>query len=226
MIREQSRFTINPIYIVGVALCCICSVATTLYSGLLFGLIVVVVSLLSINLVSFVEKIADKNLRAFLIAMLTTTIVVLCQYLFEYIGQELLVSNIENLKWVILAVVTLSVVPTYFDTRLSTKFYFIHMFYSCFVFLVLTVVYSALIEFLGHGTLAGFQLIPGFSGFSFALELFFQLFVIGIFTILANVLYQWHEDRKMRFELLVDRYKAQVKQVLINKEKQKEKYNG
>ena len=105
MIREQSRFTINPLYIVGVALCCVCSICTTLFEGLLFSLITVVLALFCINIVSFVEKVADKNLRAFLIAMLTATFIVAGEYIFELIGGQLLLSSADNLKGVLLAVI-------------------------------------------------------------------------------------------------------------------------
>lgn len=225
MIREQSRFTINPLYIVAVALCCICSITTTLYQGLFFGLVTVVVALLCINLVSFVERIADKNLRAFLIAMLAGLLIVVGEYLLELIAVEFFLNNIEHLKWILLSVVTLSIVPTYFETRLTTKFYFVNMFYSLFAFLVITIVYSAIIEFASYGSLAGHILFEGFTGFVFARQLFFQLFVIAVLVIIANFIYQKSEDRKLKFEILVERYKAQIKQVLIQKSKQKENSN-
>lgn len=226
MIREQSRFTINPLYIVAVAMCCVSSICTTLLQGVLFGLITVVVALFCINLVSFVERIADKNLRVFLITMLSATILVVGEYVFELIGSQFLLDNVNMLKWALLAIVALSIVPTYFETRLTTKFYFVNMFYSIFAFLVMIVVYSAIIEFVGYGSLAGYQLFAVFEGLTFALQLFFQLFVIGIMVVIANIIYQKSEDRKMKFDLLVERYKAQIKQVLINKEKQKENSNG
>ncbi len=225
MIREQSRFTINPLYIVAVALCCICSITTTLYQGLFFGLVTVVVALLCINLVSFVERIADKNLRAFLITMLAGLLIVVGEYLIELIAVEFFLNNIEHLKWILLSVVTLSIVPTYFETRLTTKFYFVNMFYSLFAFLVITVVYSVIIEFTAYGTIAGYTLFEGFIGFAFAQQLFFQLFVIAVLVIIANVIYQKSEDKKLKFEILVERYKAQIKQVLIQKSKQKENSN-
>lgn len=226
MIREQSRFSINPLYVVAVALCCVCSITTTLYQGIFFGLVTVVVALLCINLVSLVEKIADKNLRAFLITMLAALFIVVGEYVLELIAKDFFVDNLEYLKWTLLAVVTLSIVPTYFETRLTTRFYFANMFYSLFAFLVLTITYSAIIEICAYGTIAGFALIGGWSGFFFARQLFFQLFIIAILTIIANLIYQKTEDKKLKFNLLVERYKAQIKQVLIQKSQEKENKNG
>ena len=115
MIREQSRFTINPLYVVAVALCCVCAVTTTLLQGVFIGLVTVVVSLISINIVSMVEKIADKNLRAFLIAIIAGLLIVVGQYVIEIVNKKFFTSNLDNLKWVVMAVVTLSIVPTYFE---------------------------------------------------------------------------------------------------------------
>lgn len=219
MIREQSRFTINPIYIVAVAMCCLASAATTLYSGLLLGLITVCTALLCINVVSFVEKIADKNLRAFLIAILAATIIVISMYVFELIGTVFLLDNIEGLKWIELAVITLCIVPTYFETRITTSYYFANMFFSVFAFLIMLVIYSAIIEFLSAGTLAGFAVTNNFAGYPIASELFFQLLVIVVLDIIANFIYQKVEDRKMMFNLQVERYKLHIKQVLKNNAK-------
>ena len=222
MIREQSRFTINPLYIVAVAMCCICSICTTFYQALFFGLVTVVIALFTINIVSFVERIADKNLRAFIIAILSATIIVLGEYVIEIIGHEFLLANVDSLKWVLLSVVSLCIVPTYFETRLTNRYYFVNMFYSLFAFLVMLIVYSVIIEFLSYGTFAGMVVIEGFTGFTFAMQLFFQLLLIGVMVIIANIIYQKSEDRKMQFDLLVEKYKIQIKRVLTNKHKKKE----
>lgn len=225
MIREQSRFTINPLYIVAVALCCLASVVTNVQSGLLIGLITVCTALLCINLVSFVEKIADKNLRAFLIAILAATIIVISQYVFEIIGTVLLLDNMESLKWVELAVITLSIVPTYFETRITTSYYYVNMFFSIIAFFVMLMLYSAIIELISTGTLAWYVIIKGYKGFDIANQLFFQLLVIVVLTVIANFIYQKVEDRKMMFNLQVERYKLHIKQVLKNNAKDKEANN-
>ena len=99
------------------------------------------------------------------------------------------------------------------------------MFFSVASFLILTVLYSLIVEFCGYGTIAGTQIIPTFAGFDFALQLFFQLFLIAIMIIISNFIYQKVEDRNMRFNLLVERYKSQIKQVLVDQKKQKENGN-
>lgn len=220
MIREQSRFTINPLYVVAIAMCCICSFATSLQTGLLFGLITAAIALLCVNLVSMVERIADKNLRAFLIAMLAGALIVVCDYVFSIIGQKFLLDNADNLKWIILAVIALSIVPTYFETRLSSEGYFKNLFFSIGMFLVLITVYSIIVEFTALGTIFNYQIFKGFYGVAFGKELFFQFFVIAILVIISNVIFNAIEDRKMRFNLLVERYKLQIKQTLIKKSKE------
>jgi len=219
MIREQSRFTINPLYVVAVAMCCLCQYVNTLQQGLLFGLLTAVICLLCTNLVSLVEKIADKNLRAFLITMLTAVIIVILEYVFELLNWQILVDNMENLKWIVIAVAALSIVPTYFETRLTTKHYFVNMFFSIISFFVLIVVYSVIIEVLGSGTIFGIALFGNFSGFVFAEQLYFKLFLIAMLTIVSNFVYQAIEDRQMRFELLVEKYKINIKQVLNERDK-------
>lgn len=223
MIREQSRFTINPLYVVAVAMCCVAQYIGTLEQGLLFGLITVVIALITINLVSMVEKIADKNLRVFLIAMLTAAIIVIIEYVFELIGWQLLTDNVENIKWILLAVVSLSIVPTYFETRLTTRHYFVNMFFSIASFLILTIVYSVIIEFLSSGSIFGINLIVGFSGFVFASELFFKMFLIAFLIIVSNLVYQAVEDGKMKRELLVEKYKIQIKQILTRSDQKEGK---
>lgn len=220
MIREQSRFAINPVYVVGVALCCICASCTSLQAGLLLGGITVASMLLCVNLISFAERIADKNLRAFLIAMLVAAIVVVCEYVFRLLGTELFISNIGNLQYMLLAVICLSIVPTYFETRLTTKDYFSNMMFSVFIFFVLTCLYSFIIELLGNGTIWGYSVIPGFSGYAFANQFFFEMFVVAALVLITNIIYQKIEDRHMQFALLVERYKAQIIASLKNKQKE------
>lgn len=220
MIREQSRFAINPVYVVGVALCCICANCISLQTGLLLGGITVAAMLLCVNLISFAERIADKNLRAFLIAMLVAAIVVVCEYVFKLIDTELFISNIDNLKYVLLAVICLSIVPTYFETRLTTKDYFSNMLFSVIMFFVLTSLYSFIIEFLGYGTMWGYNVIPGFTGYAFATQFFFELFVVAVLVLISNLIYQKIEDKHMQFALLVERYKVQIIASLKNKQKE------
>lgn len=219
MIREQSRFTINPLYIVAVAMCCLASVATTVYTGLLFGLITVCTALLCINVVSFVEKIADKNLRAFLIALLSATIIVIAMYVFDAIGTVFLLDNIEGLKLVELAVIALSIVPTYFETRVTTSYYFANMFFSIIAFFVMIIVYSSIIELIYSGTFAEFVVFKNYTGYALAGQLFFQLLLIVVLVVVANFIYQKVEDRKMMFNLQVERYKLHIKKVLQAKAK-------
>lgn len=222
MVKEQSRFSINPIYVVAIAICCICGISTTLYNGLLFGVTTAVVSLLCINLISLTEKIANKNLRAFLIALLAGLFVVVGECIIEIVNIEFFTSNINNLKLIVLSVVTLSIVPTYFETRLTNKFYFANMFQSICSFIVLIVLYSTIMEFCTLGSVAGFKLFPVFSGFAIANQLFFQLFVISILTIIANCIYQHIENKRLKASMLVERYKLQIKKVVKNSQKEKE----
>jgi len=226
MIREQSRFTINPLYVVAIGLCAVCEYVDTLQQGLLFGLLTAVVCLLCVNLVSLVERIADKNLRAFLIAMLSAALVVVLEYACELIGWELLIENAKNLKWIVIAVIALSIVPTYFETRLTTKHYFDHMFLSVIAFVLQIVIYSVVIEILGYGTIWNIPLFGAFSGFVFARQLYFRLFLIGVIVIISNLVYQLVEDRKMKYEILVEKYKIQIKQVLTERDKKEGQRNG
>lgn len=220
MIREQSRFTINPLYIVAVSLCILSEYINSLQQGLLFGLLTAVICLLCVNLVSLVEKIADKNLRAFLIAMLSAVIVVIAEFSCTLIGKDFLLDNIDNMKWIVVAVVALSIVPTYFETRLTTKHYFDHMFFSVIMFVVQIILYSAIVEVLGYGTIWNYSLFGSFAGFVFARQLYFKLFLIGIMSILFNFIYQVAEDKQMQFNLQVEKYKIQIKQILTAKDKE------
>lgn len=220
MIREQSRFTINPLYVVAISMCVVCEYVSSLQQGLLFGLVTSVIALICINLVSLVEKIADKNLRAFLIAMLAAVLIVVVQYSCDLIGWAFLKENADNLKWVVIAVITISIVPTYFETRLTTKHYFDHMFLSVIAFILQIAVYSAIVEVLGFGTIWGIPLFGAFSGFVFARQLYFRLFLVGAIVIISNFIYQTIEDRKMKYEILVEKYKIQIKQVLTNRDRQ------
>lgn len=222
MIKEQSRFTINPLYVVAVALCCICSVSTTLFNGLLFGLATAVIALICINLISLTEKIANKNLRAFLIAIMAGFLIVICECAVDVINIDFFTLNKDNLKWVVISVITLSIVPTYFETRLATRHYFGNMLYSIFAFVVLTIVYATILEFCTLGSVAGYQIFKSFSGFALANQLFFQLFVIAILLIVSNLIYQHIEDRRLKSSILVERYKLQIKKVINNSQEEDE----
>ena len=220
MIREQSRFTINPLYVVAISICAVSEYVSTLQQGLLFGLLTAVICLFCVNIVSLVEKIADKNLRAFLIAMLAAVIIVVLQYVCELIGWAFLLENADNLKWIVIAVIALSIVPTYFETRLTTRHYFDHMFLSVISFVLQIVLYSVIIEILGYGTIWGASIFGAFSGFVFARQLYFRLFLIGLIVCISNLLYQLIEDRKMKYDILVEKYKIQIKQVLTERDRQ------
>lgn len=205
-----------------VALCCICAISTTLFNGLFFCLTTAVVALICINLVSLTEKIANKNLRAFLIALVAGFLIVIGECVVDYVNIDFFTANKANLKWVVIAVVTLSIVPTYFETRLATRHYFGNMLFSISAFIVLTVVYSAILEFCTLGSVAGFQIFKNFSGFELANQLFFQLFVIAFLLIIANLIYQHIEDNRLKASILVERYKLQIKKVANNSQKEDE----
>ena len=217
MIREQSRFSINPLYVVACAICPLIPAITNLQNGILYALITFAIAMLCINIISLVEKIANKNLRAFLITLMAGALVVVSQYVFDIIDSEFLKSNSGNLVYVVISVAALSIVPTYFETRLTTKHYFINMLFSAFSFVVLTIIYSVIVEFLTLGSIYNIVIIENFNGFVYADEIFFKLLVIAVLVIISNIIYQRVEDRKMRFDLQVERYKLLIKKTLSDK---------
>ncbi len=202
------------------ALCCICTVSTTLYNGLLFGVSTAVIALICINLVSLTEKIANKNLRAFLIALLAGFLIIGGECVIEIVNIEFFVSNMDNLKWILISVITLSIVPTYFETRLANRYYFANMLFSIAIFVLMIAMYSTILEFCTLGSVAGYRIFSGFAGFSLANELFFQLFVIFVLVTIVNIIYQHVENKKLQSNMLVERYKLQIKKVANSSQKE------
>ena len=82
----------------------------------------------------------------------------------------------------------------------------------------MTIIYSAIVEIWGFGTIFVIAIFGEFVGFVFATELFFKLFLVAILIIVSNIVYQKVEDDKMKKDLLVEKYKILVKQILTKRD--------
>ncbi len=202
---------INSVYLIALACCSLILFVNSLATALIYGLVVVAVFLISISIVSMIEKVADKHVRFLIFALVSATLITVLKVVCGYVNLQEVVLAGENLEITIVPCLLLAIVPIYFE-----DFYMVRQFFGCcllisFGTILMMVLYGVIIEIAGYGAIAGISL--GYSGLEFFAEPCGGLMVLATLTILFNMVRRAYLKSTRRFNTLVEKYKIQIREI-------------
>ncbi len=211
------RKYVNFIFLISLSICPLITVIDSLQMGLCFGLTLSVVFFMLVNFIFGLEKIANKDVRTFVYAVLSAGFIIMIKFIASKIAVPVISSFGERLDISIVSLLLLGFYPIYNDTKLTTEDYAERTFNIGFIFLLASVVYGLIIEVLAYGNIWGVDL--GFAGFEIARQPFAGLFIIAIVTTIANMIRVVLINRKKQYNLLIDKYTLQIKTIIDAKKK-------
>lgn len=210
---------INSIYLIALALASLVALVDSLYVGIIYTVVVVLVFLLSISVVSMFEKIADKNVKFLIYILFASTFVIILKVVTTFIDSQLIMAVGKKLDMAIVPCILLSIIPIYLEDSFTAGQYFVKSLLMSGITILMFAIYSIVVEILGLGTIAGVNL--GFEGLEFFTMSYGRFIVIGLICILFNIVRRAHLKRKRRFNMLVERYKIQIREIRSTEERKK-----
>jgi len=207
----QRNNPVNSVYLIALALASLVLFVDSLFTALLYGVVIVCVFLVTISLVSMLEKIADKHVKFLTFALISSVLITVLKLIFGYVNIEFIVLSAEQLDIVVVPCLLLSIIPIYFEESLSVKQFFITSITISFVMLFMLLVYGLVIEIAGYGTIANINL--GFAGIEFFRMPYGGFMVIATLAIIFNMVRRIYLKKTRRFNMLVEKYKIQIREI-------------
>lgn len=211
---------INSVYMVALACASLVLFVNSLYTALIFGVAIVAVYLISISVVSMIEKVADKHVRFMIFALIASALLILAEFLLGYIKSGLVIITSTNLSMAIVPCLLMAIIPLYFEDTFTVKQYFAHSLLSAINLILMLTAYGVITEVLGYGTIAGIA-INGFTPLPFFALPCGAFLVIASLAILFNMVRRAYIKKVKRFEFLVERYKIQIREIRSSSEREK-----
>lgn len=208
----QRNNPVNSVYLIALAVCSLLSVVNSLYQALIYAAVVVAVFLVSVSIVSMIEKVADKHVRFLMFALVSAALVTILKIVFTYINVSEIVLAADRLEFACLPCLLLAIVPIYFENNMTVGEFFIDALYMGLGIVLMLAFYGAIIEILGYGAIAKVS-IKGFAGLEFFRLAYGKLIVLGCLTILFNIVRRTYLKNTRRFNMLVEKYKIQIREI-------------
>ncbi len=209
----EKNSPVNSVYLIALAVSSILLVVNSLYQALIYCAVVVAVFLVSVCVVSMIEKVADKHVRFLMFALVSAALITIIKIVFGYINVKEIVLAGESIEFACLPCLLLAIVPIYFENNMSVKEFFVDSLLMSMGLVLMLALYGAIIEILGHGTIANVQIFKGFAGVEFFTKAYGAFLVIGILTILFNIVRRTYLKKTRRYNMLVEKYKVQIREI-------------
>ncbi len=203
---------VNSVYLIALAVSSLILVIDGVISALIFGIVVLASFLISVCVVSMVEKIADKHIRFLLFALVSASIITILKVTCSYIGVKEIVLAGERLELAILPCLLLAIVPIYFEQKFEAKEFFKNSILIAATTLLLILLLGLFVDVLGNGAFFGID-IKGFDGLEFFTMPYGQLMVIASLSVLFNMVRRAYIKKTRRFNMLVEKYKIQIREI-------------
>ena len=202
---------INFIYLIALALASVVLNVISLYSALVFGVVVGMAFLLGLCIVSMIDKISDNHVRYILYALICAILITLVKVVLGYFEEPFLVFAAENIEFAIVPALIMGIYPIYFENTLTTQNYFIQISIMAFTWLFFTVGFGCIIEIAGYGAIAGKDI--GIVGMEFFKQPYGAFFVIATIALLLNIIRRAYIKHVNRVNNLVEKYKIVIKEI-------------
>ena len=207
----QKSNPINSVYLIALAVAGLVSCISSFYTALIFAIVVVAAFLVSMSIVSMVEKIADKHVKFLVFALISAALITILKVLGRYINIDEVVYASDIIEMAIVPCLLMAIVPIYLDESLSVKHYFGNSLLMSLAFFLMTLMFGSVVEVLGHGAFAGKAL--DFEALSFFAMPYGGFIIIATLCVLFNMIRRAYLKKTRRFNMLVDKYKLQILEV-------------
>lgn len=200
---------INSVYLIALAVASMFMFIDSLYTALIYSVVILVTYLISLSIVSMVDKIADNHVRFILFIFLASAIITILKVISPYINVREVVLASENLEKTIIPCLILAIYPIYFENTFMPQKYVKTIVVISFAQVLMFAVFGAIVEIFGYGSIVGIALnIPTTD---FVLKSYGAFFIIATLAVLFNIVRRAYLKKTKRFDTLVEKYKIIIR---------------
>jgi len=202
---------INSVYLIALACVSLVFYIDSLFSALVFGVVIVAVFLVSISIVSMIEKIADKHVKFLAFSLICAGFITALKVVFDYVSISLIVEMADYIDIAIVPCLLMGIVPIYFEDSFSVSRFFSTALLMALCSVLMVCLYGAIVEVVAYGNIINKSL--GFKGLEFFREPYGGLIIIATLAILFNLVRRAYIKSEKRYEMLVEKYKIQIREI-------------
>ena len=201
----KTNIEMSFVQLVILAICPLLFVVNNAYEMLYYSIVVCACFLIGAFVCFVFNKFMSKSIKVFITALLSTFMITIFNYFVDTNQLFGLVVKDQGF-FAVISTIILSANIIYIDIKASTNHYFYKILRTAFVFVLLTVIYGVIKEFLAFGTLFRFKFF-NFSGFSFFASVTFNFVLLGVICALAELIIsaitKKQEQRSIEYQKIV-----------------------
>ena len=182
----KTNIEMSFVQLVILAICPLLFVVNNAYEMLYYSVIVCACFLVGAFVCFVFNRFMSKSIKVFVTALLSTFLITIFNH-FVDTNQLLGLTVKDEGFFAVISTIILSANIIYIDIKASTNHYFFKIFRTAFLFVLLTIIYAVIKEFLAFGTLFTHKLF-NFSGFSFFASVTFNFVLLGVICAVAEVI--------------------------------------
>lgn len=204
----MNRDTINPIFIITLAIIPLISVAKTLNEVVFLGLLVGLTYIISISIVSIFENLVDRNLRFFVFILIACAIVTVLNYIFSTFPNSLYTDAGSKINYCLISASILSLQIIYYNSNKELTHYFFKLLVQVPSFLLMYFLFGFIREIVAYGSIWNANL--GFNGLAFFQNTAGALLILAFMCAFINAYWLNASKKRQQYDLLVEKYKMKI----------------
>lgn len=216
----EKNSPINSVYLIALACCSLITLIYGLQTALIYAVVIVATYLVSLSVVSMIEKITDNHVRFIIYALVSVAIITILKIVCSYVNIQSVVLAGEHIEFTILPCMILAIYPIYFEDTFKGSQYFVSILIQAGVTLLTLCLYGAIIEMLGFGMIWGKEI--GFEGLDFFTKPYGAFFIIATLCVIFNMFRRAYLKKTRRYRTLVDKYKIVITEIRDSELRKKE----
>lgn len=205
----KSNIEHNIVDVIILAICPLILVLTDVKSAFTYCVLTSICLLISSFVCYVLNKILSKTLKIFVTIIISTMIVTIVNFvLTEYQVWNFTASNLNY--YAILSTIVMSIDLFYIDSKAVVNHYLFRVISSILVFLLITMFYGVIKEFLCIGTIVDWKPFK-YSGFAFFKTITFSFILMGFtcvfFEVIFRTISKYVENKSMIYAKLLKQIK-------------------
>lgn len=220
----MNKSYISPTKLSCLALVCMISVLNSGFNALILCVIATASFVFAIAIVSNLEKVASNHVRFIIYTLIVSAIFTILKLVFGYIKSLELLYIAEQLDFVMLASITLSIMPIYFMHKDSTTSYYTKTILTACIFTLSGIFIASFIELVSFGSVFGVKVFE--SAASVLGSPFMAFVILAIICVIGTATENYYLEKRHAERLVIDRYKYMIREHMLKKFRAKSEQNN
>lgn len=204
----MNKDAINPVFIITLAIIPLVSIASTLNEVVFLGLITSLTYIISSSIISTLEHLADRNLRFFVLMLISAGLISALGYVYTLFPNSLYISGADKINYCLVSVGILSLQVIYYDSKTEATNYFFKLLLQVPMFLLIYFLFGFVRELIAFGSI--WKVNMGFNGVEFFRQTPGALLMLAFMCAFINAYWLSASRKRQQYNMLVEKYKMKI----------------